>query len=123
LPIKSELDNITTFDNIDSVRQIKYYQTPNGTQPAQEWLGDLDRVTQAKVKAYIDRVAMGGGRKNIKPVGSGVHEIKIDYGPGFRVYFGEVGTTIILLLLGGDKSTQSRDIRQAILYWSEYAQK
>ena len=53
-------------------------------------------------------------------VGDGVQELRIDYGPGYRVYFGQVGSTIVLLLCGGDKSTQAKDIEQAKRYWSEY---
>ena len=53
-------------------------------------------------------------------VGDGVQELRIDYGPGYRVYFGQVGLTIVLLLCGGDKSTQAKDIEQAKRYWSDY---
>jgi len=63
---------------------------------------------------------MGGAKKNIRPLGGGLFEIKIDHGPGYRVYFGETGNTVILLLLGGDKSTQFRDIRQAKDFWRSY---
>ncbi|HAN49135.1 MAG TPA: addiction module killer protein, partial [Nitrospira sp.] len=52
--------------------------------------------------------------------GGGVQELRIDYGPGFRVYFGQDGTTVVLLLCGGDKSSQARDINTAQRYWSEY---
>lgn len=53
-------------------------------------------------------------------MGDGVQELRIDYGPGYRVYFGQVGSTIVLLLFGGDKSTQAKDIEQAKRYWNEY---
>ena len=105
------------------MKQIIYYETENKEQPAQKWLGSLDKLAKAKVKAYIERAALGGALKNIKPVGEGVKEIKIDFGPGYRVYFAEEGTSIIILLLGGDKSTQSRDIQKAISFWRKYAQK
>ncbi|GAB4194869.1 MAG: hypothetical protein Fur006_40860 [Coleofasciculaceae cyanobacterium] len=55
-----------------------------------------------------------------RSVGEGVYELRIDYGPGYRVYFGQVGTTIVLLLCGGDKSTQVADIRKAKEYWADY---
>ena len=55
-----------------------------------------------------------------RSVGEGVYELRIDYGPGYRVYFGQVGTTIVLLLCGGDKSTQAADIRKAKEYWTDY---
>jgi len=81
---------------------------------------DLDTTTRQKVSVYLERVAMGGAKRNIRSVGDGVFEVKIDYGPGYRVYFGEEGKTIILLLLGGDKASQFRDIRQAKEYWRSY---
>ncbi len=53
-------------------------------------------------------------------VGNGVFELRIDYGSGFRIYFGQIGMTIVILICGGDKSTQNRDIRQAKEYWTDY---
>jgi putative addiction module killer protein len=72
---------------------------------------------------YVQRVLDGGSRKNIRPVGEGVFEIKIDFGPGYRVYFGESGHEIVILLLGGDKSSQQKDIRLAQFYWRHYVSK
>ena len=57
---------------------------------------------------------------NCEPVGAGVLELKVDYGPGYRVYFGQVGTKLVILLCGGDKSSQPEDIRKAIEYWEDY---
>jgi putative addiction module killer protein len=105
------------------MKQIKKYQDDNGKEPFQIWVERLDIQTQSKIYAYIDRVALGAAKKNLKPVGEGVFEIKIDYGPGYRVYFGEVNRTIILLLLGGDKKSQKRDIIKAITFWRDYEQK
>lgn len=79
--------------------------------------------TRAVIDAYIDRVAIGGGRKNIRALKDGLFEIKVDKGPGWRVYFGEDGKSIILLLLGGNKTDQNRDIKKAKEYWRMYAQK
>lgn len=103
------------------MKQVKLFQTDRGQQPFQDWIENLDESSRLRILAYVDRVAAGAGRKNVKPVGSGVFEIKIDTGPGYRIYFGEVDRVIILLLLGGDKSSQKRDIKQAIQYWEHYA--
>ena len=86
-------------------------------------LSHLSVKIQARVSAFIDRVAAGGGKKNVKPLGDGVYEIKIDVGPGYRVYFGEDERAIILLLVGGDKRTQSKDIDTAKHYWRQYEAK
>ena len=61
-----------------------------------------------------------GNLGDYRSVGEGVCELKIDYGPGYRVYFGQIGSTIVLLLCGGNKSTQEQDIRRAIEYWTDY---
>lgn len=103
------------------MKKIERYTTQDGKIPYRDWIESLDLVTQARVFAYVDRVASGGARKNIKPVGIGVYEIKLDFGPGYRVYFAEVGKVVLLLLVGGDKSTQKKDIRTAIEYWRDYA--
>ena len=105
------------------MKRVEYFQTSTGREPCKEWLYGLDRVTLYKINAFIDRVAQGAAKKNIRSLGDGVFEIKIDYGPGYRVYFGEVRNVIILLLVGGDKKSQFRDIWQAKDYWREYVSK
>lgn len=103
-----------------SPREIQIYATPDGKYPFLEWLESLrDINARAKIRTRLDRVE-AGNLGDYKPVGNGVCELRIDYGPGYRVYFGQVGTTIILLLCGGDKSTQEKDILQAIKYWTDY---
>ena len=88
--------------------------------PFDNW---YDSLRDSKISTIIDkrlnRVILGN-LGDCQSVGNGVFELRIDYGPGFRIYFGQVGTTIILLLCGVDKSTQDRDIRQAIEYWTDY---
>ena len=66
------------------------------------------------------RLACGGAKKNVKSVGGGVSELRVDSGPGYRVYFGQVGNRMILLLLGGDKRTHQRDIRTAMQHWKDH---
>ncbi|AFY90893.1 MAG: hypothetical protein CLLPBCKN_002023 [Chroococcidiopsis cubana SAG 39.79] len=103
-----------------SPREIQVYATPDGKYPFIEWLESLrDSNARAKIKARLDRVETAN-LGDYKAVGKGVCELKIDYGSGYRVYFGQVGTTLILLLCEGDKSTQEKDIPQAIQYWTDY---
>jgi len=71
-----------------------------------------DRHAAARVQARIDRLAFGNPG-DVKPVGSGISEMRIDYGPGYRVYFMKRGAVIIVLLCGGDKTTQQADIEEA----------
>ena len=101
-------------------REIKNYLTADGRAPFSEWRADLrDRQAKAKIKARLKRIA-AGNLGDYRSVGEGVCELRIDYGPGYRIYFAQIGTTIVLILCGGDKSTQERDIRKAIEYWREY---
>jgi putative addiction module killer protein len=102
------------------LRSIEYYRTEGGREPFKEWLQDLDKVSRRKIHAFIIRLAAGAAKKNVRSLGGGVFEVKIDYGPGYRVYFGEGSRELILLLLGGDKSSQFRDIRQAKDYWRKH---
>jgi putative addiction module killer protein len=79
------------------------YVAPDGNIPFDEWLNSLRDITaQAKIDAKLKRVALGN-LGDYRSVGDGVYELKINYGPGYRIYFGQVGTTIILLLCGGDR--------------------
>lgn len=99
------------------MKRLEFYKAENGKEPFSEWLDSLDRVSRAKVMSFVERVALGGSKKNVKPVGQGVMEIKIDYGSGYRAYFGEIGNVVMLLLVGGDKDTQDKDIRLAQTFW------
>lgn len=101
-------------------KEIQSYFTPEGKVPFDEWLNSFkDANTQAKIVSRLNRVKTGN-LGDYRSVGEGVCEFRIDCGPGFRIYFGQVGNTIVLLLCGGDKSTQNRDIRQAKEYWADY---
>lgn len=77
------------------------------------WLAGLrDRNAVARINSRLARLAVGN-RGDVKPAGEGVSEMRIDYGPGYRVYFTSRGELVVILLAGGDKSTQARDIKRA----------
>jgi putative addiction module killer protein len=79
-----------------------------------KWLESLrDRVARARIQARIIRLGLGNPG-DVKSVGDGILEMRIDHGPGYRVYFIQKGAELIILLAGGDKSTQSKDIKRAI---------
>ncbi len=99
---------------------VEYYIAENGKSPFTGW---LDRLKDAKAKAAIfKRIARLrlGLFGDAKPVGGGVHELRVDIGPGYRVYYARSGKEIILLLCGGDKRTQDADIIKAKEYWNDY---
>lgn len=99
---------------------LKIYNTENGEQPFVEWLEGLkDSTVRYRIKERLDRVALGnlGVHKHID---QGVYELKLDFGSGYRIYYGEENQKIILLLCGGDKSSQKKDIKKAIKFWKNY---
>lgn len=122
LPYYNQLAATIAFMEVQP-REIRRYITPDGRNPFAEWLSSLrDLNAVVKIEQRLDRVRLGN-LGNSKSVGEGVWELKIDFGPGYRVYFGQVGSTIVLLLCGGDKSSQEQDIRKAYEYWKEYGER
>ena len=102
---------------------VEIYVARNGRQPFTEWFGALrDIRTQARIEARLRRLSLGllGDHR---PIGGGVIEMRVDFGPGFRIYFTRVATDSLLLLCGGDKSTQQRDIERAIAYLADYKER
>ena len=92
-----------------------------GKSPFAEWFDSLDAVTAARIDKYIRRLE-AGNFGSAKILQDGVFELKMDSGPGYRVYFGRDGKTIIILLGGGSKRRQSADIATAIERWKRYKQ-
>jgi len=98
------------------------FATGEGRVPFNEWLRNLaDRDAVARILARLGRVRRGN-LGDCRPVGEGVLELRVDYGPGYRVYFGQQGPRLVVLLCGGDKRTQDRDIRRAKEYWRQFRQ-
>jgi len=101
-------------------RKILYYQTASGVIPFWQWLNSLDDViTKARILKRLDYAAMGNLGKH-RAVGEGVIELKLDFGPGYRLYTGLRGSELLVMLNGGDKHSQQTDIRKAHLYWADY---
>jgi len=102
------------------VFEIFYYLTAAGKNVVELWLESLDDdVAEARIDARINRLA-NGNFGDCKPVGGGVRELRIDWGPGYRVYYAMIGQNCVLLLAGGDKRKQAADIARAIENLKDY---
>jgi putative addiction module killer protein len=101
--------------------EIRYYVASGGLQPFDMWFAELEAVARAKVTRAIARLEQGNF-SNVRSVGEGVLEYRIDFGPGYRVYFGRDGGSLIILLTGGTKKRQQRDIDAAHVCWQAYKQ-
>lgn len=99
--------------------KIEEYQDVRGRSLFREWFEKLDTQAALMVNTILTRMKYGN-TSNIKGVGNGVYERTIDYGPGYRIYFGKEGLDIIILLYGGSKKWQQKDINTAKLLWKEY---
>jgi len=99
--------------------EIREYETKSAHSYFGEWFDRLDSGTAARVDKYIRRLESGNFGSS-KSVGEGVYELKIDLGPGYRVYYGRDGKTLIILLGGGSKKRQSTDIAAAQKRWESY---
>jgi len=99
---------------------LREYVTPDGRNPFRKWLHALRDVgARANTRVRLNRVRLGNFG-DAKALGSGISELRIPYGPGYRVYIARAGKTVVLLLCGGDKSSQKRDIEMAKEYWLDY---
>jgi putative addiction module killer protein len=100
--------------------EIREYVMPSGKVPFVEWIGKLrDREARIKIRIRLDRI-LSGNYGDFKSLGHDLYEMRIHYGPGYRVYYGKEDNRLILLLCGGNKSTQRADIRLANRYWQNY---
>jgi len=101
------------------VIEIRAYIDERGRNRFDRCFQDLDPRSAARVNTALTRLA-AGNVSNVKGVGRGVHEYRIDYGPGLRLYFGRDGNSLVILLCGGTKRRQQRDIEAATALWREY---
>lgn len=100
--------------------ELRRYQSENGGTPVTDWLNGLrDTRARARIEIRFRRV-MTGNFGDCKPVGEGVTEMRVDIGAGYRVYFGQQGRRLVILLCGGDKGSQRADIEQAKDFWVDW---
>lgn len=101
-------------------REIQVYRTQNGREPFTEWLRSLrDQRTRDRIRKRLERLG-DGNFGDCRSVGDGVFELRVHFGAGYRIYFSEMDRTIVLLLCGGDKSSQAQDIQRAKTYWRKH---
>lgn len=99
--------------------EILEYEDEDGAHPFFKWIDSLNTQAKLKINTALRRMEHGNF-SNVKAVGQGVSEYKIDFGPGYRIYFGKDGETLVILLGGGTKKRQSRDIEIAQDHWKNY---
>ncbi len=102
--------------------EVCEYLDQNGHSPYARWFNGLDAQAAAKVATALTRIGQGN-LSNVKGVGSGVFEYTIDFGPGYRIYLGKDGDRLVILLGGGTKKRQQKDINSAIARWQDYKQR
>jgi len=101
------------------VTEVRQYVDRLGRNPFDRWFGKLDDDVQARVAVALDRLERGNVSA-AKGIGAGVFELRLDFGPGYRVYFGKDGERLVILLGGGTKKRQQDDIATAQALWQEY---
>jgi putative addiction module killer protein len=102
--------------------EVREYLDRSGRSPFAAWSDRLNREAAAKVAAALARIQQGN-LSSAKGVGSGVYEYRIDFGPGYRIYFGKDGDTLVILIGGGTKKRQQEDIATALSRWHDYKQR
>ncbi len=99
--------------------RVEEYITEEGNNPFADWFNDLDAQAANKVNTYLTRITQGN-TSNLKPLKGTFQEVRIDWGPGYRVYVGRDGDALIILLGGGTKQRQQKDINKAEEFWEDY---
>ena len=99
--------------------EVREFLDTRGRSPYAAWFDSLNAEAAAKVATAMTRLSLGNF-SNVESVGSGVFEYKLDFGPGYRIYFGKDGDTLVILLGGGTKKRQARDISAALANWQDY---
>lgn len=107
-----------------SLIEIRVYEDKNKREPYIKWFKTLkDPVNKARIQQRLRRIEIDGNFGDAKSLGDGVYELRMQFGPGYRVYFGSVKQHLVLLLAGGDKKSQENDIKIAKAYWKNYKER
>lgn len=104
---------------MNAIIDLYIYEMDTGKSPFVDWFRQLDKLERAIIRTRLNRISLGNFGE-CEPLKDGVFELKIDKGPGYRIYFGKIGNKIVLLLHAGDKSRQNKDIKKAKQYWQNY---
>jgi putative addiction module killer protein len=119
IPTDSSFDNSSLISD-DSGVDVRHYLTLTGADPFQSWLDELkDLRARVAILRRVDRL-LADSFGDHKYLGEGVSELRVDVGPGYRVYYGKHGKSLLLLLCAGSKRTQATDIARAVAYWAEH---
>jgi putative addiction module killer protein len=114
-----KLGKVRTLTRIVEPKQIVFYADEDGNEPFQTWIDALRAQGRRRIIKRLLRVQQGN-YGDVEPIGEGLSELRLFFGPGYRVYFGEDSGNIVVILCGGDKDSQNSDIEKAKAYWQEY---
>ena len=99
---------------------VHIYRDQDGREPVIDWLESIkDITTRARIKNRLRRIELGN-LGDTKSIGQGIYEMRLHFGPGYRIYFGQVDNVVVVLLCGGDKGSQVKDIKRAQEHWTDY---
>ena len=99
--------------------EIRAFKDSQGREPFKDWLSGLDKTISGRIDEVLDRIK-DGNLSNVKGLGGGLLEYRLHFGPGYRIYFGRDGQALVVLLAGGVKASQDRDIKKARAMWQDY---
>ncbi len=99
--------------------ELRYYSDSQGRRPFKDWLRGLDKTASSRIKLAL-KCIKDGNLSNVKGLGGGLLEYRLHFGPGYRIYFGRDGQALVILLAGGVKASQDRDIKKAHAMWRDY---
>jgi putative addiction module killer protein len=119
LKMDQSLD-IMSLITYNMIMIVEIYRDEYGREPFSQWMDSIkDTRTHARIDNRLERLRVGNFGDS-RSLGSGVYELRLHFGPGYRIYYGKLGNRIVVLLVGGDKSSQARDIQKAQRYWEDY---